>query len=86
MGSDMLEHQETGEWPYAPLLERSAELGLDVIDHGSGLMTWAGGSDPCQLYLCCNKHMDAQGNLALAQLVATALEPTRSSKANYKHP
>lgn len=76
-GLDMIEYQETGEWPYAPLLERAAELGLDVVDHGSRLMTLVGEGDPCQLYLACNNHMNPKGNAMLARQVAAALEERR---------
>lgn len=73
-GLDMIEYQETGEWTYAPLLERAAELGIDVVDHGSRMMAWIRDGDPCQFYLRCNNHMNAKGNRMLARQVAAALE------------
>ena len=73
-GLDLIEYQQTGEWTYAPLLERAAELELDVVDQGSRLMAWIGDGDPCQFNLACNNHMNAKGNRMLARLVAAALE------------
>ncbi len=76
-GLDLLEYQKSGHWTYQPLLDRTRQLDIDVVDLGTELMKTIGDGDPCAIYIRCNNHFNAAGNELLAREVLRALDARR---------
>lgn len=76
-GLDLLEFQRSGTWIYEPLLSRTRELGVDVVNIGSLMMETIGSADPCALYIRCNNHFNEAGNRLLAEEVLVAIDQRR---------
>lgn len=71
-GLDFTHHRDRGEWPYAPLVARLEAAGVDLVDHGERLLARLGDRDPCEIYLSCDNHLNAEGNAMLAAEVEAA--------------
>lgn len=75
IGSDFEHRLETGDWVYAPLLERLRAGGVEPVDAGAAMLArLPSGSHPCEAWFDdCSGHFDEAGYALLAEVVRDAL-------------
>lgn len=79
-GPDLMHFRREGEWVYAPLAGRLAELGIRPLDLGPAIVEAIGAGDPCELFAQCDGHLNERGNELIAELVAIGLRDRDSPR------